>query len=144
MKFNMVKTEDGRNIPATDKDKEKLAKVGIGEVYRCETISQRNYKLLQKYWVLMDFGFENAPEKYNGAWATVEDFEDEVLKAIGWRTASKNFKGETVYKSKSISYDSVPDDNVFQEIYERCVDFMARFLGIDRPDLVNEVIEQFG
>lgn len=139
MKFNLTKDNAGL-IPATDKDRQKLNKVGLGEVFACKTIDQRNYKLLQKYWVLMDFAYENLPEKYDGYWATVEDFEEEVLKAIGWKTVSKDFRGNDVVKAKSISYESVPDDETFSKIYKRCLDLICRMIGVEGTEIMDELL----
>lgn len=139
MDFYQAKTELGF-IPATDKDKEKISKVSIGEVVKCSTIDQRNYKLLQKYWVLMNFGYEHLPEKYDGYWAIVDDFEEEVLKAIGWKRISKDFRGNDVVMAKSISFKSLPEEHIFQEIYNRALTLISRFIDTSEDELMNELI----
>lgn len=139
MKFSLVK--DGNyGKPATEMDEEKFKKVKQGEIFGSKTVNQRNYKLLQKYWVLMDFAFKNLPEKYDGYWAVVEDFEEEVLIAIGWKKITKDFHGNEKTKAKSISYENLPDDVIFQEIYSRCLGVICRMIGVPETDIMDELI----
>lgn len=139
MKFQAQKTPMGL-IPITDEDRELYNKIGMNEVVKITTVDQRNYKLLQKYWVLMHFGFKNLGEEYDGYFLNAEDFEDEVLKAIGWRTRSKNLRGEEVIKSKSISFENCPEESVFQKIYDRSVTVIAKTINSNDEAVRNELV----
>ena len=138
MKFFAYK-QNGKLIPSSQSDKEKVDKLPSGEPFRLSYEQSRNPKLLAKYWVLMDFAFKNLPEKYDGYWAVVDDFEEEVLKAIGWKIITKDFKGNDVVKAKSISYKNCSEDK-FQEIYSRSLTLICRMIGVEETDIMDELL----
>lgn len=139
MKARVSKRNDGAWIAATDEDKRKLDKCGIGEIGTIETINTRNYKLLQKYWVLIHFAFEHLPEQFDGSFAVAEDLSDELLIAIGWKRITKDFHGNEKVKAKSISYEKLPDDDIFSQVYERVLTLIARMIKIEEEDILNEL-----
>jgi len=133
MSFKLYKDTNGTIRPFDDDSKEKLDKVEYGEIFVCKRASKRNYELLKKYWALMSFAYENMPERFT--FVDMDDMEEEILKAIGWKYVSKDFHGNEVIKAKSISYDKLPDDEVFSKIYDRCHGVICRLIGIDEEKM---------
>lgn len=141
MKFNMAKTENGKPIPATDKDKEKWSKVGIGEVFKCTTINQRNYEFHKKFFALIQIAFDNLPERFD--FTDPEHLREELIKAAGFYELRTDFHGNEYKVAQSIAFDKM-DEERFQVLYERVVDLVCRLIGFDKPDLLQEIAEQFG
>ena len=135
--FKLYKDSNGKLQPFDDDSKTKLDKVEYGEVFTCKRVSKRNYELLKKYWALMSFAYENMPERFT--FVDMDDMEEEILKAIGWKRTYTDFKGNEITKAKSISYEKLPDDEVFSTIYNRCHGVICRLIGIDE-ETMNELL----
>ena len=136
-----VYKQSGKLTPCTSDDKEKMGKLPKGEPFMVSYEKQRNPKLLAKYWVLMHFAFKNLPENYDGYWTVVDDMEEEILKAIGWKKVTRDFKGNEVVKAKSISYKECSEEH-FEQIYNRALDLIFRMIDVeDQSEEMKRLLE---
>ena len=137
MKFLLVK-KGIYLIPATDADKEKFCKVGQGEFVQGEFNKKRNYKFLQKFFVLINIGFENQDFEKN-----IGLYREKVMIQVGCCDTFFLDNGQINFKAKSISYDAIPDDQEFERIYNLAVDHIANKLSMTNEELAAEVATHF-
>lgn len=143
MEFYLTKTHTG-NIPTTDADREKLAKVEYGESFKCKTVSKRNLKFHNKYMALIQLGWQNKREYLDDYFPMQPNFPDEFRKEVimraGYYESYKNFKGETQYRAKSISFARMGNEE-FSNLYSATIDVMIKWVmeGLDKEDLMNEL-----
>lgn len=148
MKFNLAKSERGL-VPATDKDKEKLNKVGIGEVFKCSTINQRNYEFLKKYWALVDFILQNLPEIKEEEMLTNHQFSLKTKDDIHFYIKIKNGyvekkfigkNGNIGWAPKSISFDKM-DEKDFEDYFSKAIDTGAELIGVENDTMLKQLME---
>ncbi len=110
-------------LPAGDEAFEKSVKIPEGELVVIEYIRGRNYPFLQKFMVLTKIAFDNLPEKF-GHFRNREEFRKALIFEAGHYDIRKDMKGNEVREPKSISYDSIPDDIEFEQIYNDVLDIV--------------------
>ena len=140
MKFDLVKTNIGI-IPATDQDKEKFDKVGIGEIFICKTLDFRNAGFHRKFFALIHIAWDNMPEKYMSHFPTEDTLRRELVKRAGWYEHYKDLKGNDQYIAKSISFDKMGQEE-FEKLYNRVIDVIIKWLipNLDKDLLENEIM----
>ena len=135
-------------IPATDQDRQKANKISQGEVVDVNYLKNRNTAFHRKFFALLKIGFDNQPE-YNGEPykeqpETFELYRAKVLIGIGFCDFIFTDTGNINYIPKSISYDSLPDNNDFERlVYTPAVEYIAAKLNIINQELAYEVESQF-
>jgi hypothetical protein len=137
MKFQLAK-RGIYFIPATDSDKEKAVKVGQGEVVDVEFKKNRNTLFHRKFFALLNIGFENQ-DTIN----TFELYRAFILIGIGHCDFIFTDTGQINYIPKSISYESMPDNNDFEQVYNKAVSYIALKLSITNEELTNEILSNF-
>lgn len=125
-------------IPATDQDREISNKIGQGELLSVTVSKNRNGLLHRKFFALIDIGFDNQDN-----YTDINLYRSRVMIGIGHCDAIYLEDGTINYIPKSISYDSIPNDIEFQEIYKKTVDFIAKKLHITNEELAEEVLNGF-
>ncbi len=140
MKFNLVKTNIGV-IPATDEDKEKFDKLGIGEVFKCQSLNQRNLLFHRKFFALIHLAFDNMPIEFESHFPTEDLLRAELIKRAGWYQHYKDLKGNDQYIPKSISFDKMGQEE-FEQLYNRVIDVIIKWLipNLDKDLLENEIM----
>lgn len=128
--------------PAFEEDSEACKKIPQGQIIKAKTERQRNYLLHKKLFVVLQIGFDNQPEN-DFVYENIEHYRARVLIGCGWCDVVYLDGGQVNYMPKSISYDSVPDDNLFAEIYNKAVTFIANKIMITDEELGMQVASQF-
>ena len=137
MKFNLSK-KGIYYIPATDLDRDKSNKIGQGELVEVEFKKNRNYLFHKKFFVLLNIGFENQDKEQNFAL-----YRAKIMIQIGCCDVILLDNGSANFIPWSISYDSMPDNNTFEEVYNKAVDYIAKQLYITNEELAMEVASHF-
>ena len=111
-------------------------KLKLGDVIKCKVSKPRNYKHLQKYWVMINVVFQEqsvfpAPEVLHGA----------LKKALGYSTTYKLHDGSYYTHVGSISFAKMTQDQ-FDLFYKNAVNFVCKSVipGLDDKDLERELL----
>jgi len=124
MKFLGRKLPYGHSYtPADDEAFDKSRKVPPDEYVVIEYVRGRNYPFLQKFMVMTQIAFDNLPEKF-GHFKNKDELRKALIFEAGHYNIRKDMKGNVVREPKSISYDSIPDDIEFEQIYNDVLDIV--------------------
>lgn len=134
MKFLVRKTLTGL-IPVYNSDQERLkdAKLKIGEDYEVEIKKPRNYQFHKKYFALINLCFENQ-DKFED----INDLRYYLTMKSGYVKRIDTGSGEMILP-KSISFASM-DKIEFDNLYQKTIDVICKFIGIEKEDLLNEIL----
>ncbi len=121
-------------IPASESDVEKLATLTEGVMYRAEIVKPRNYKFLQKFFVLLDvlFNIFEPPKKeYKGIPAVKNRtrFRHDLTISIGYYEMVYKINGDMVAQAKSISFANM-EEVEFDGVYNRTIDYALAKIAI--------------
>jgi hypothetical protein len=139
MKFNLCKTETGF-IPATDADKEKVSKIGQGEIVSCRSVDQRSMQFHRKFFALIRLAFDNMPERFDGFFPTPDDLRKELLILGGFYTEYTDFRGNTVKVPDSMAFDKMGAER-FEQVYSKTLDLVCRLIGVEESDIMDQLID---
>lgn len=137
MKIQLVKTLSGTFKPAFDSGYELAKKIPVGEIIEYEWKKKRNIKFHRKLFALLNLAYQNQ-EVYNN----IEHMRKDLTVSAGYYDLRHDFEGLEIREPKSISFDNM-DENEFSEFYNRIVDVIIKWLGIDRQDIVDEISQYF-
>jgi hypothetical protein len=134
MKFIVRKTLTGL-VPVYSSDAEKLkdCKLKLNEDYECEIKKPRNYQFHKKYFSLVNLCFENQ-DKFED----IDDLRYYLTMKAGYVKRIDTGTGEMILP-KSISFSSM-DEIEFDKLYQKTIDVICKFIGIEKQDLLNEVL----
>jgi len=116
----------------SEKDRDELNKIKVGEVVNVIIKQSRNYKHLCKLWTIAKIVVENSTgfkNKNQLMYAT--------KKALGYVEDKILFTGEVEEAVKSIDYESMSKIK-FKEFYTGAIILWSEFLGITVEELENE------
>jgi len=106
-----------------DADMEVVAKWKLGDMVQANVKRPRNYKLLQKHFVMLNVGFdawEPEPVEHNGVtYQPVKNFDrfrEEITILAGYYDLVVTVKGELRKVAKSISFGAMSEDD-FGQLY---------------------------
>ena len=146
---NALCPADGFGIDAIEN-----LKVGI--VYKCEITASRNYKFLQKAFVLVNYAFEvwepptNGQLYYKGQEVEkdLEGFRDYLTILAGYYRPTYLLDGSVRLKAKSWSYKEMPDDQDFSQLYSKLIDVIFKkvlsgYTGEQLDEIVNNLLGGF-
>jgi len=94
----------------------------------------RNYEFHKKFFALLNIGFENQERE-----KTLELYRAKVLIQIGHCDFIFTESGQINYIPKSVSYDAIPDNNEFELIYNKAVEYIASKLSLTNEELAIEI-----
>lgn len=137
MKFEVVKKGISL-IPFCQADKDKFVKLEQGAVVTVSHDKRRNYEFHKKFFVLITLGFDNQ-ERFK----SFEHYRANVLCNIGHCETIFLSDGRMAMIPKSISFDAIPDNNEFETIYSKAVEFIANELFITKEELAEEILSNF-
>jgi hypothetical protein len=134
MKIYVKKTLTGL-IPVYNSDHEALkeCKLKIGEEYEVEIKKKRNYKFHKKYFALVNLCFEN-----QSVFEDINDLRYYLTMKSGYVKKVNTGTGE-MFIPKSISFSSM-DEIEFTDLYQKTINTVCLFLGIDESDLLDEIL----
>lgn len=135
MKFLVKKTLQGL-IPVFNSDYEKLkeSKLKIGEVYEVEIKKKRNYLFHKKYFALLNLAFDNQDH-----FELFDDLRDYLIVKSGYYRKITMPNGFEQIKPKSISFLNM-DEIEFEALYQSTITVVCNFIGIEKEDLLNEIL----
>jgi len=133
MELLMVKKPAGFEV--LKQDAEKMSKLKFGEVYKIKVSRPRNIKFHRMFFGMLRLAFENQ-ESYD----SFEIFEEVVKIGSGCFESYIAPNGETFFKSKSLSFAKMSQDE-FEDFYDRAGKVVERSFGIEWELLKREVEE---
>lgn len=131
MEFSLVKKSDNTFVAAYDSDYEKVQKIKVGDIYKCQVTKPRNYEFHKKMFALYNMIYDNQ-ELFDH----LDDMRRELTIAAGYFTTYHGLDGGLVKQAKSISFAEM-DGFEFQELYERTKDVICLHFRF-----TNELIEE--
>ena len=136
MKLSIVKTLSGTFKVAYDSDGEKAKSIPVNVPFEIEYKKKRNILFHRKFFALIELVYQNQ-EVYNNK----EHLRKDLTISAGFYDIRHNFEGVEIYEPKSISFANM-DEVEFSELYNRFIDVVVQWLGIDKQSIIDE-IEQF-
>ena len=97
MKLHLRKT--GNAFWATDPEGEAFMENAKEGVYRVEKVSERSYRQLSMYFVMLKITFENQDR-----FATQDEMEDALLLEVGHTELREKMNGEKYLVCRSVAY----------------------------------------
>lgn len=132
-----VVKKNGKLIPSMEQDKEKINVLSNNSVYEIKVSKPRNYKFLQKFFVLCKIAFDNQ-ESYK----SFEHFRHDLTVECGFYDVRYNeFTGEQVKRAKSISFSRMTEIE-FSEFFNRFVETVCFIWGFDEDVFLEEIEER--
>lgn len=148
MKFHVVKRANGLFAPAYDSDFEKSKRVPVGELIEIEHKQKRNYEYHKKFFAMLKFVMDNAPEvvdENSGEVKPMFNSIDQLLTFVklGVGHYESIFSGKNEYKiPKSISFAAM-DEHEFNDMYNRSFDVVKRIVSVTSEELEMELINYY-
>jgi hypothetical protein len=135
MKFLVQKTVYGLQ-PVFNSDYEKLkeSKLKMGEVYEVEIKKKRNYEFHKKFFALINLCHEN-----QDIFDYYDDTREYLTIKAGYYRKIMMPNGNIQVRAKSISFATM-DEIEFEELYQRVITAACNFIGIEKEDLLNEIL----
>ena len=95
----IVKSPLGHILPATDRDREALASLPVGEWRRASIRLPRNVKHHRKWFALLQ-----AVYPHQKMWPTFNKFREKVQEALGLGEYHTDGRGKPYFEAESISF----------------------------------------
>lgn len=130
MRIYLRKTLSGFE-PADDASREAARKYKAGEVYRADVVKPRSYQHHKLCMALISLTYENLPDKYRERWPTPKAFRRALAEAIHHVEEFVTVDGEVQRIPLSLSYDDIPDDVEFGQVFAAMMGVCAHLLGIE-------------
>lgn len=134
-------TRDQYSVSAADKfSADALLGMDRGKVYKAEIVMPRNLGFHRKFFALVKLVFE-AQDRY----ATEDDLLDALKIATGHAVVHHVKKGVAVYRTKSISFAKM-EENDFRQFWNACVKHICDEVlpGTDKAELEQEILNIVG
>lgn len=145
MKLNLIRRSDFSFVPATDEDMEKALKIRKGQAVECSVKVLRNYKLLKKFWAMVNTAFNFlSPVQQEFFHDSVDGFRCTIEVAAGYYDEFYDATRRAwVQKPKSIAFDKM-DEAEFDKLYEDVVNIVFKLFlpHVDR-DAFYEAMKDF-
>ena len=136
MEITLIKTLNGFKL-AYNSDFEKAKEIPLNEPIVYSWSKPRNLKFHKKFFALINLVYENQ-EVYNN----IEHLRKDLTVEAGFYDIRHDLHGVEVREPKSISFAKM-DDNEFSELYNRFVDVVVKWLGIEKESIIEEIEQYF-
>ena len=136
MKLNLIRRADFSFIPASEDDKQAALKIKRGQVVEANIKVLRNYKLLRKFWAMVNTAFNFlSPQQQEFFHDSADGFRCTLEVAAGYYDEFYDATRRAwVQKPKSIAFDKM-DEAEFDKLYEDVVNVVFKlFLETNRVD----------
>jgi hypothetical protein len=137
MKITLIKQLNNTFKIAYNSDYETAKKIPVNDPIEYEFKKVRNYKFHKKFFALLNLVFENQ-EQYNN----FEHLRKDLIISAGYYDLRFNIEGVEIQEAKSISFAQM-DENEFSELYNRIIDVVVKWLGIDKQDIIDNIEQYF-
>jgi len=136
MKITLIKTLNGFKI-AYNSDYEEAKKIPLNKPIEYEYKNKRNYEFHKKYFALLNMVFENQ-EQYSN----IDHLRRYLTIDAGFYDVTTNLQGIETKEPKSISFTNM-DETEFNEYYNRVIDVIVKWLGIEKQDVLDNIDQYF-
>ena len=136
MELNLIRRADFSFIPASEDDKQAALKIKRGQVVEANIKVLRNYKLLRKFWAMVNTAFNFlSPQQQEFFHDSADGFRCTLEVAAGYYDEFYDATRRAwVQKPKSIAFDKM-DEAEFDKLYEDVVNVVFKlFLETNRVD----------
>lgn len=136
MKLNLIRRADFSFIPASEDDKQAALKIKKGQVVECSVKVLRNFKLLRKFWAMINTAFSFlSPQQQEFFHDSADGFRCTLEVAAGYYDEFYDATRRAwVQKPKSIAFDKMSEAE-FDKLYEAVIDVIFKlFLETNRVD----------
>jgi hypothetical protein len=137
MKLNLIRRSDFSFVPATDEDMEKALKIKKGQAVECSVKVLRNYKLLKKFWAMINTAFNFlSPAQREFFHDSVDGFRCTIEVAAGYYDEFYDVTRRAwIQKPKSIAFDKMGEAE-FGKLYEDVVNVVFKIFlpHVDRDE----------
>lgn len=137
MKITLIKQLNNTFKIAYNSDYETAKKISLNEPIEFEFTKKRNVKFHRKFFALLNLVFENQ-EQYNN----IEHLRKDLIISAGYYDLRYNIDGVEIREPKSISFAKM-DELEFSEVYNRVIDVVVNWLGIDKQEIIDNVQQYF-
>ena len=132
MELLLTKTASGALVPVDDEQAEKLRKVKLGQVVRCEITQMRNGGFHRKWFSLARLAFdlwsETMPaQEYNGrpVMPNFDRFRRDLTILAGHAHPVWNVRGELRVEADSLKWAEM-DEETFEKLFSATIDVILR------------------
>lgn len=130
MDIQLIKVAQGALVPADEHEAEKLRRIKVGGLVKCQIAETRNPKFHRKFMALVKLGFESftPPETtYKGypVEANFDQFREDVTIAAGYFVVHYRIDGSFRVRAKSISFARMEQDE-FERVYSAVANVLLR------------------
>jgi hypothetical protein len=136
MQITLIKTLSGFKL-AYNSDYELAKKIPLNEPIIYEWKKPRNLKFHKKFFALLNLVFENQ-EQYNN----LDHLRKDLTISAGYYDLRLNIEGLEIREAKSISFAKMTDTE-FSDYYNRIIDVVVKWLGIDKDDIIQNINQYF-
>jgi hypothetical protein len=136
MQITLIKTLSGFKL-AYNSDYELAKKIPLNEPIVYEWKKPRNLKFHKKFFALLNLVFENQ-EQYNN----LDHLRKDLTISAGYYDLRLNIEGLEIREAKSISFAKMTDTE-FSDYYNRIIDVVVKWLGIDKEDIIQNINQYF-
>jgi hypothetical protein len=136
MQITLIKTLSGFKL-AYNSDYELAKKIPLNEPIIYEWKKPRNLKFHKKFFALLNLVFENQ-EQYNN----LDHLRKDLTISAGYYDLRLNIEGLEIREAKSISFAKMTDTE-FSDYYNRIIDVVVKWLGIDKEDIIQNINKYF-
>ena len=140
--------QDGKLIPCTSEDKEKVDKLPVGEPFQIKYVEIRNVRFLRKYWALVNIILQNIPETVEENLMKNHQFRIKTKDDVHFYIKIKNGfiekkyigkDGNIAWVPKSISFDKMSESD-FEEFFSKAIDTACELLTVESDEIMNELM----
>lgn len=145
MQITLIKTLSGFKL-AYNSDHEMAKKIPLNEPIVYDWKKPRNYKFHKKFFALLNLVYENQ-EDYNN----IDHMRSDLIIQAGFYTVRKSMIIKNynysldwieIKEPKSISFAKM-DEAEFSDLYNRIIDVVVQWLGVDKEDILTEIEQYF-
>lgn len=136
MEITLIKTLNGFKL-AYNSDHDKAKKIPLNEPIVYSWSKPRNLKFHKKFFALINLVYENQE-----VYSNIEHLRKDLTVEAGFYDIRHDLHGVEVREPKSISFAKM-DDNEFSELYNRFIDVVVKWLGIEKEIILQEIEQYF-
>lgn len=132
-------------VPADDEAANFVFNLSDGETYKADVVKPRNLKFHRKFFALLNYAFDHfdIDVEYKGQKIekNFDRFREDIQILAGYGEPTYTINGDVRFKSKSISFGSMPESE-FEDLYSAVINVILRKIltGYTRADL-DSVVE---
>jgi hypothetical protein len=128
--IQLIKIAQGALVPADEHEADKLRRIKVGGLVKCQISETRNPKFHMKFMALVRLGFDSfhpPEETYKGlpVETDFEQFREDLTIAAGFRTVAYRIDGSFRVRAKSISFARMEQDE-FERVYSAVANVLLR------------------